>query len=319
MNKKPSDEQWLLNPKGIRSITVKDDILVSGSEAGEIMIWPWPLKPSSSRKQKVSFDFGRRTFGKPKKQKTVKCLVPQMRASYIVTQNGEEFINAIDIAGDKIAVASGDYMARIYNKSSNELVADFWAMKPMHSVAISDKYCAYSSREGSGIVTLPSMEVIDESHDFYGKYYLRNLAIKNEWVIGGSYEGITVFDIKSGELVYNLTTGIEESEQRSFVQKFSINGDYIVGNGTQNQIFIWDLNTGDQVTKFPGPPIHISSVIMGGDLVAAANIDGKVFVWDLKTGEKIAELESTLGFCNDLLIHTGKLGLASSILEIWDL
>lgn len=318
MKKKTSDEQWLLNPKGIMSIAAKNDILASGSGVGHMMAWFWPLIPRTSRKQKGIFEYGRRTYGAPQQTKTIDCQLPRMRNSYIVTEEQEEFINAIDIAGDKIAVASGDYMARIFNSTTGEKVTDFWAMKPMHSVAISDKYCAYSSRDGCGIVAIPSMDVIESDQDFYGKYYLRNLAIKDEWLIGGSFGGITVFNIKNGDLIYDLKTGLDQRGMGSSQQNLAVNGDFIVGNGFQNQICAWNLKNGEQIGKFQGPPGYLDAVAIENEIVAAANLDGAVFVWNLNSGEKIAELESSLGYCNRLLIDKGKVGVASFILEIWN-
>jgi len=318
MEKKTSDEQWLLNPKGIVSIAAKNDILASGSGVGYMMAWYWPLIPRTSRKQKGIFEYGGHSYGTSQKTKTIDCQLPRMRNSYIVIEEQEEFINAIDIAGDKIAVASGCYMARIFDVKTSDAIATFDAMKPMHSVAISDKYCAYSSRDGCGIVALPSLDVIQDDQDFYGKYYLRNIAIKDEWLIGGSFGGITVFDITNGDLIYDLKTGLNQRGMRSSQQILSVNGDLIVGNGAQNHIFIWDLKTGDQIGDYQGPQGYLGAVAIENEIIAAANHGGTVFVWNLDTGEKIAELKSSLGYCNRLLIDKGKVGVASFILEIWN-
>lgn len=303
MEKKTSDEQWLLNPKGIMSIAAKNDIFASGSGVGHMMTWYWPLIPRTSRKQKGIFEYGRRTYGGPQKTKTIDCQLPRIRDSFIVTEDHEEFINAIDIAGDKIAVASGDYMARIFDIKTSDVVANFDAMKPMHSVAISEKYCAYSSRDGCGIAKLPSFDIIEGDQDFYGKYYLRNLAIKDKWLIGGSFGGITVFDITNGNLIYDLKTGLDQRGMGSSQQNLSISGNLIVGNGAQNQILVWDLKTGEKIANYQGPSGYLEAVAIENDLVAAANLDGTVFVWNKKSGEKIAELESSLGYCNRLLIE----------------
>ncbi|MHA1857544.1 MAG: WD40 repeat domain-containing protein [Promethearchaeota archaeon] len=318
MEKRTSDEIWLLNQKGIMSIAAKNDVLASGSGIGHMMVWHWPLIQRTSRKQKGIFEYGRPSFGQPQQTKTLELQLPRMRDSFIVTEDQEEFINAIDIADDKIAVASGDYRARIFDLKSRNLFACFDAFKPMHSVAISDKYCAYSSRDGCGIVSLPSLATIDADQDFYGKYYLRNLAIKDEWLMGGSFEGITVFEIKSGELIYNLNTEIDKRMVGSFQQLFSVDRNHLAGNGAGNEISVWNLKSGEKIAQFKGPSGYLIDVSIENNLIGAANMEGTAFIWDLDSRNKIAEIQSSLGYCNRLIIDKNKVGMASYVLEIWN-
>jgi len=78
---------------------------------------------------------------------------------------------------------------------------------------------------------------------------------------------------------------------------FSPDNKYMTTDAPDKSIVLWDLASGQQVHKFPGPGTSVTAVVFSPDQksIAGSFIGGRFRVWDLKTGiQKFSEGSSQL-------------------------
>ncbi len=322
MDKIASDEKWFLDPEGICSLKIKKNKLVTGNYKGVVMIYHWPLKSRSKTTQQSRFQLSNQKISASLKPSTLTLNYhrPRMINSFIINEDRLDFINDVDINDTKIAMACGDHYARLYDLKTNNLLQKHFGMKSWHSTALSQDYWAFAGNEDCAILNAKTYEPIFGGQEFFDKYYLTLLKIyQNKWIIGSSFGKIIIFDILSGDLIFEFDLRTDPQsywDQETYIDFYE---DILITNGEGNFVFLWDLRSGNLISRFQGPPGLILSVSVWKDIAAVCNHIGQIYLWNTSTNTQIADLKTTLGGSAKIIIRDFYLIAQNLIMDVWNL
>ncbi|PAV19327.1 nucleotide-binding-oligomerization-domain like receptor [Pyrrhoderma noxium] len=105
-------------------------------------------------------------------------------------------------------------------------------------------------------------------------------------VLSGSFEGVRIWDVMSGETVFDLYRGV------SFSVGFSNDGKYIASGNYDGTISIWNAATGESIHgTLEGHTEPVYSVAFSPDskYIASGSDDRTVRIWDVEKGSVIGE------------------------------
>ena len=138
-------------------------------------------------------------------------------------------------------------------------------------------------------------------------------------VVSRSWEGVRVWDVVSGESVFNLFRG------RSNSVAYSNDGKYIGSGNDDGTISIWNAGTGESIHgALEGHTRRVNCVAFSPDskYIASGSDDRTVRIWDVERGSVIGEpLQGhSLGVRSVIFISNGIHFASSSLHEIivWD-
>ncbi len=118
--------------------------------------------------------------------------------------------------------------------------------------------------------------------------------------VSGSTDGLIVWDLMAGELLRRIP-------QAGAVEALDISPDgqqALVGT-EDNNVTLWDLNTGQPLGDFAGHLASVRAVAFSrdGKQALSASRDGAVLLWDLTEGRLAGRLESVDGMGHSLVIN----------------
>jgi WD40 repeat protein/serine/threonine protein kinase len=105
---------------------------------------------------------------------------------------------------------------------------------------------------------------------------------------------------------------------------YSPDGRRALSGGRDHQIFLWDVETGEQIRRFEGHDDQVLSVTFSPDGATAlsASQDHTLILWDVETGEQIRRLEGHEGAVRSVVFSAdGETALSGSnddTLILWD-
>ena len=105
-------------------------------------------------------------------------------------------------------------------------------------------------------------------------------------VLSGSWKGVRVWDVVSGELVFDLYQGL------SFSVAFSNDGKYIASGNYNGTIGLWNAATGESIHgALEGHTDQVNCVAFSPDsrYIASGSYDRTVRIWDVEKGSAIGE------------------------------
>ena len=105
-------------------------------------------------------------------------------------------------------------------------------------------------------------------------------------VVSGSWEGVRVWDVVSGETVFDLFRGISNSVT------FSNDGKYIGSGIYDGTIGIWNAATGESIhSALEGHTDIVNCIAFSPDskYIASGSDDRTVRIWDVEKGSVIGE------------------------------
>ena len=105
-------------------------------------------------------------------------------------------------------------------------------------------------------------------------------------VVSGSWKGVRVWDVVSGELVFDLYQGL------SFSVAFSNDGKYIASGNYNGTIGLWNAASGKSIHgALEGHTERVYSVGFSPDsrYIASGSNDRTVQIWDVEKGSVIGE------------------------------
>lgn len=306
-----SDEKWFLGSEGCRFMKITNKFLISGTGTGIIFLWQWPLKKRINRQMPARLPYDLPVWGrKPTRFVDVFVNLPMMENSFVYNPERQEFINCIDANEKYLGIACGDCSAGIFDFNTLKAVKYFGAYKPMSNIALSEKYCAYSSREGCGLVNLEDFNHICEGDYFFGGYYLTNIILYKNWLFGTNFEKLIGLNLPQGEKF------LEIQDEHEF-EYISFDFPYLAACGRNGNILIYDVSAQKTVFKTNLDSNLIIGISIKNKYLAVADYSGIIWMYNLDDTEKVLKLHTTIEMCNQIALNGNDLIANAGILEIW--
>jgi len=192
----------------------------------------------------------------------------------------------------RLASASADKSINIWNTANGRPVLVLTL--PTHtdivfSVAFSPDGRRLVSGSYDGTAKLwdtQNGKVLYTFHDFKG--WIRSVAFSpdGQTIATACVNLLQLWDAETGE---ELNRRFRADPDYVRCVTFSPDGTYVAVVGTTKSAKVWDVNTGEEVSSFPGHLTRVKSVAFhpSGEYVASGDGDFKVMLWDPRTGQEI--------------------------------
>jgi len=98
--------------------------------------------------------------------------------------------------------------------------------------------------------------------------------------------GLILWDVATGEIIRNF-----DVDHSSFDLAFSPDGGTAVTGGSDNNLHLWDLESGEKVQTLTGHQSVVTTVAFtsDGNKIMSGDWNSRIFLWDLHTGEPIIQ------------------------------
>jgi len=99
---------------------------------------------------------------------------------------------------------------------------------------------------------------------------------------------LSIYDTTTWKLKWEINE--ENRGMTGYVLDFSPNGKYLAGGGIEQNVYVWDMMTGQKVYEIDQPFYGVGSISFSPDnellaISPAGGEEGQVMVWDMITGE----------------------------------
>jgi len=232
-------------------------------------------------------------------------------SSTLVGHNG--VVNCLNFNEVKIVSGASDSTVRIWDTKTGIPIKSIAHTGAVHTLQFDDSKIISG---GDGRTILVS-DVRDGSTtlrlDGHNSSVFK-LTFDNNNVISGGQDGIKVWDLRTGNLLRNLSSAAPST--------FQVAGNQAIVGYNDGQLQIIDVATA-AVSSFNGPRHYarINDVQTDGKNVATAAADGTIKYWDLTHKKLLHSLEEHKSAVNSIKFSNNKLVSASAdnSLKVWDL
>jgi len=213
--------------------------------------------------------------------------------------------------GKYILSGSWDKSIRLWDIQTGKEIYKLVDAGGVNSVAFSPdgKYIATASMS---VARLWNSETGEKVRDFSGvdQIWRLTFSLNGQYVAVAANDGTRLFEVSSGHLIRQF---IGQTDVYSVA--FSPDGKYLVTGGHDRKVWLWDVNTSQNLRQFIGHTDTIWTVAFSpdGKHVATASADGTARLWDVQTGQELRHfIGHTAGVENVAFSPDGKYVLTGS-------
>jgi WD40 repeat protein len=228
--------------------------------------------------------------------------------------------------GEHIVTGSWDGTVRVWNTQTGEEIDQFTGdTNPVNGVVYSSdgRYILTAGEDGVKLLDAKSGEEIREFGDLLGVYRAifspdGKYVLTSASIMDGTAR---LWDTSTGQLIQEYKRPAS-GEMGSL--DFSPDGKYVIADGGDSSLRLWDEQTGKELRQFIGHTSVIYTAVFSPDgrYIATASADGTARLWDVQTGQELRRFTGhTAGVENVAFSPDGKHLLTGSddgTARLWD-
>lgn len=238
---------------------------------------------------------------------------------------------AISPRGDLLAAVEADGRVGVWDVASGSPHVRFEGHSPesrrlspperQYSIAFSPDGSTIATTGPDGLLKLWTLEGSPPSRTIQTDAYLYSLAISpnGRHLLAGGSAGATLWDLDAGPLIGRLP-----DHGKAVATAISPDGRWALTSGEDHALFLWDLETGEQVRRLDGHTAEVRCAAFSPDgrTVASCGYDQLAMIWDVESGREVQRLTGHRDRVNVLAFSPDGRFLATGdtfSLRIWSL
>ena len=171
--------------------------------------------------------------------------------------------------------------------------------------------------------SLPSSQFLQRSLDNVGSVNAIALSPDGQTLVSASFGTIRIWNVRTGRLVRTLNP--VHSKKSVNALAVSPDSSILASGGSDNNLILWDLQTGRRVRTIPAHKAAINSIAFSNDgqTIASGSDDKTVRLWNVTTGGRLLTLIGHAGAVNAIALSRDGQTLASGgedkTVRLWNL